>query len=171
VRREVLGIVNCGIRWGVIARFVDSHINTINYKQPILIASNSTIQLISTSINPNLPTPNSATMPLARRHAPRTTATCVSPRTTRAARPSLKTRLLGGKRTHTKRTPGTTVTTTTTTRTTRTSGGHHGHATTAAPVHHHKRHASMGDKVSGALMKLRGSLTRRPGLKVSNRHS
>ena len=26
----------------------------------------------------------------------------------------------------------------------------------------------MGDKVSGALMKLRGSLTRRPGLKVSS---
>lgn len=34
-------------------------------------------------------------------------------------------------------------------------------------VHHHqKRKASFGDKVSGALMKLRGSLTRRPGLKV-----
>ncbi|KAH7355626.1 hypothetical protein BKA66DRAFT_374642, partial [Pyrenochaeta sp. MPI-SDFR-AT-0127] len=38
---------------------------------------------------------------------------------------------------------------------------------TAAPVHHHKRHATMGDKVSGALMKLRGSLTRRPGLKAA----
>ncbi|KAB2108589.1 hypothetical protein AG0111_0g3511 [Alternaria gaisen] len=105
-------------------------------------------------------------MPLARRHAPRT-AVRTSPRTTRAARPSLKTRLLGGnRRTHTKRTGGTTVTTTTTTRTTRT-GGHHGHAATAAPVHHHKRHATMGDKVSGALMKLRGSLTRRPGLKAA----
>lgn len=95
-------------------------------------------------------------MPM-RRTAPRTTRT--------TARPSLKTRLLGGKRrTHTKRNPvtGTTTTTTTTTRTTRTSGG-----TTAAPVHHHKRHATMGDKVSGALMKIRGSLTRRPGLKVS----
>jgi hypothetical protein len=29
-----------------------------------------------------------------------------------------------------------------------------------------RRRASIGDKVSGALMKLRGSLTRRPGLKV-----
>ncbi|KAF1975993.1 hypothetical protein BU23DRAFT_364468, partial [Bimuria novae-zelandiae CBS 107.79] len=54
-------------------------------------------------------------------------------------------------------------TTTTTTKTTRTTRGAHG-ATTA---HHHKRHATMGDKVSGALMKLRGSLTRRPGLKAA----
>lgn len=102
-------------------------------------------------------------MPLARRSAPRTARTT---RTT--ARPSLKTRLMGGgrnTRTHTKRAPaGTTTTTTTTTRTTRTTGGRHGHA---APVHHHKRHATMGDKVSGMMMKLRGSLTRRPGLKVS----
>jgi hypothetical protein len=34
------------------------------------------------------------------------------------------------------------------------------------PVVHHKRHATMGDKVSGAMMKLKGTLTRRPGLKV-----
>ncbi|KAL6706133.1 hypothetical protein ACN47E_006049 [Coniothyrium glycines] len=98
-------------------------------------------------------------MPMRRTAAPRTTRT--------TARPSLKTRLLGGKRrTHasTKRNPvtGTTTTTTTTTRTTRTHG-----AAGAAPVHHHKRHATMGDKVSGALMKLRGSLTRRPGLKAA----
>ncbi|KAF2199701.1 hypothetical protein GQ43DRAFT_344254, partial [Delitschia confertaspora ATCC 74209] len=33
--------------------------------------------------------------------------------------------------------------------------------------HHHKRHASMGDKVSGAMMKLRGTLTGRPGLKAA----
>ncbi|KAI4616798.1 hypothetical protein J4E83_006379 [Alternaria metachromatica] len=98
-------------------------------------------------------------MPLARRAAPRTTT---------RARPSLKTRLLGGRKTRTtKRAPATTVTTTTTTRTTRTTGGRHGHATTAAPVHHHKRHATMGDKVSGMMMKLRGSLTRRPGLKAA----
>ncbi|KAF2845781.1 hypothetical protein T440DRAFT_349298, partial [Plenodomus tracheiphilus IPT5] len=83
-------------------------------------------------------------------------------RTTRTtARPSLKTRLLGGRKTA-RRAPATTTTTTTTTRTTRTTG--HG---AAAPVHHHKRHASMGDKVSGMMMKLRGSLTRRPGLKAA----
>ena len=54
--------------------------------------------------------------------------------------------------------------TTTTTTTTTTSGFGRSHG--AAPVHHHRRKASMGDKVSGAMMKLRGSLTRRPGLKV-----
>lgn len=100
-------------------------------------------------------------MPIRRTHhttaAPRARAT----RTT--ARPSLKTRLLGPKRaTRAHRAPATTTTTTTTTRTTRTTG--HPAGTTGV---HHKRHATMGDKVSGALMKLRGSLTRRPGLKVS----
>ena len=106
-------------------------------------------------------------MPLMARRTPRTTA---APRTTRAtrstARPSLKTRLLGGgANTHTKtrRTPNTTTTTTTTTKTTR----HNGHGATATPVHHHKRKASMGDKVSGALLKLRGSLTGRPGVKAA----
>ncbi|KAK7179162.1 hypothetical protein DPSP01_012064 [Paraphaeosphaeria sporulosa] len=93
-----------------------------------------------------------------------------APRTTRTTRtkPSLKTRLMGaprtGTRTSARRAPATT-TTTTTTKTTRTThgAGHHGATTT----HHHKRHATMGDKVSGALMKLRGSLTRRPGLKAA----
>ena len=33
-------------------------------------------------------------------------------------------------------------------------------------VHHQKRHATLGDKISGALMKLKGTLTRRPGQKV-----
>jgi hypothetical protein len=76
---------------------------------------------------------------------------------------------MGGRRTHTKRAPATTTTTTTTTRTTRTHGAHGVHGThgRAAPVHHHKRHATMGDKVSGMMMKLRGSLTRRPGLKAA----
>jgi len=35
-------------------------------------------------------------------------------------------------------------------------------------VQHTKRHATIGDKISGALMKLRGSLTRNPGVKVSS---
>ncbi|KAH7084782.1 hypothetical protein BKA63DRAFT_2636 [Paraphoma chrysanthemicola] len=97
-------------------------------------------------------------MPLMRR-THRTTAAPRKVRATRTtARPSLKTRLMGGRRTA-RKAPVATTTTTTTTRTTRTHG--------AAPVHHHKRHATMGDKVSGALMKLRGSLTRRPGLKAA----
>ncbi|KAJ4395664.1 hypothetical protein N0V91_010684 [Didymella pomorum] len=109
-------------------------------------------------------------MPLAssRRTAPRT-----STRTTRSsAHPSLKSKLLGGNKRHTatKRNPvtGTTTTTTTTTKTTRTTGGHHAAGrTTAGPVHHHKRHATMGDKVSGALTKLKGTLTGRPGVKAA----
>jgi hypothetical protein len=113
-------------------------------------------------------------MPLMARRSPRTTATrTAAPHSTRAtrstARPSLKTRLLGGggatRRTNTRRTPHTTTTTTTTTKTTR----HHGvgHGATAAPVHHHKRKPSMGDKVSGAMLKLKGSLTGRPGVKAA----
>jgi hypothetical protein len=37
---------------------------------------------------------------------------------------------------------------------------------TAQPVVHRRRHASIGDKISGAMMKLKGSLTGRPGVKV-----
>jgi hypothetical protein len=37
---------------------------------------------------------------------------------------------------------------------------------TAEPVVHHRRHASIGDKISGAMLKLKGSLTHRPGVKV-----
>ncbi|KAF2280616.1 uncharacterized protein EI97DRAFT_428709 [Westerdykella ornata] len=103
-------------------------------------------------------------MPLLRRThrttAPRTT------RTTRStARPSLRTRILGPKRTTAgRRAPvTTTTTTTTTTKTTRHHGGHM-HGVAAA---HPRRRVTMGDKVSGALMKLRGSLTRRPGLKAA----
>lgn len=33
-------------------------------------------------------------------------------------------------------------------------------------VQHTKRHATIGDKISGAFMRLRGSLTRNPGVKV-----
>lgn len=39
--------------------------------------------------------------------------------------------------------------------------------TTAAPVHYHKRKASIGDKISGAMLKLKGSLTHRPGQKAA----
>ncbi|KAF1358376.1 hypothetical protein EJ07DRAFT_125324 [Lizonia empirigonia] len=113
-------------------------------------------------------------MPLTSSRVHRTTAAPRTTRTTRStAQPSLKSRLLGGgtkRRTATKHNPatGSTTTTTTTTKTTRTTGGHHtaGHAT-ATPVHHHKRHVTMGDKVSGALTKLKGSLTGRPGVKAA----
>lgn len=39
-----------------------------------------------------------------------------------------------------------------------------------APATHHRRKPSMGDKVSGALTKLKGSLTKKPGVKVSCCH-
>lgn len=32
--------------------------------------------------------------------------------------------------------------------------------------HHQRRRPSIGDKVSGAMLRLKGSLTRRPGVKV-----
>ncbi|RSL50509.1 hypothetical protein CEP54_011890 [Fusarium duplospermum] len=61
----------------------------------------------------------------------------------------------------------TVTTTTTTTRKPRRGllGG--GRRTHAAPVHHQQRRPSMKDKVSGALLKLKGSLTRRPGVKAA----
>ncbi|GJN70851.1 hypothetical protein VFPFJ_08632 [Purpureocillium lilacinum] len=69
-------------------------------------------------------------------------------------------------------------------RTRRANAHHHHHhhtttTTTRAPrrsifsrrqrvaVHHQKRKPTMKDKISGALTKLRGSLTRRPGLKAA----
>ncbi|KAI0394098.1 hypothetical protein F5Y17DRAFT_274428 [Xylariaceae sp. FL0594] len=60
--------------------------------------------------------------------------------------------------------PRTAHTSTTTTRTTRTR---HTGTGAAAVHHHHKRHASLGDKVSGALLKLKGALTHRPGFKAA----
>jgi BRCT domain type II-containing protein len=47
----------------------------------------------------------------------------------------------------------------------------HTHTTTTthhrAPATHHRRKPSLGDKISGALMKVKGSLTRRPGVKAA----
>jgi hypothetical protein len=55
-------------------------------------------------------------------------------------------------------------TTTTTTTTTR----RRGLFSSRRPVVHHKRHATLGDKVSGALKKLKGTLLGRPGEKVKH---
>ncbi|OIW28901.1 hypothetical protein CONLIGDRAFT_633094 [Coniochaeta ligniaria NRRL 30616] len=52
---------------------------------------------------------------------------------------------------------------TTTTTTTR----RHGLFGRRRPVVHQKRHATLGDKVSGALKKLKGTIMGRPGEKVS----
>lgn len=65
----------------------------------------------------------------------------------------------------------TTTTTTTTTKTTST-GRNPAQAVPHSQIHsnqvrHNHRRPTIGDKISGAFMKLEGSLTRRPGLKVS----
>jgi hypothetical protein len=44
--------------------------------------------------------------------------------------------------------------------------GHRGHAYNTTPVHHHRRKTTMGDKFSGAMLKLKGTLTHRPAVKV-----
>ncbi|KAI1336317.1 hypothetical protein F5Y15DRAFT_419104 [Xylariaceae sp. FL0016] len=55
-----------------------------------------------------------------------------------------------------------------TTRTTRTTTTRRtGLFSRPKPVHHQKRHATLGDKVKGALMKLEGTLTHRPGKKAA----
>ncbi|OOQ84712.1 hypothetical protein PEBR_29085 [Penicillium brasilianum] len=102
-----------------------------------------------------------------RHHRPTTT-------TTRESKPSLMTRLKGpNARTKTVKTKTTTTrhgpTAHTTTRhgptTHRTSKRRWGAA--SQPQHHHKRKVTMGDKVSGAMMKLKGTLTGRPGVKAA----
>ena len=90
---------------------------------------------------------------------------------TRTTKPTLMTRLRG--RNATSRTVKTTTkvepATAANTRTARKSGwgrnrrtAHH----STTPVVHHKRHATLGDKISGAMLKLKGSLTHRPAVKV-----
>ncbi|KAI1814177.1 hypothetical protein GGS20DRAFT_549704 [Poronia punctata] len=41
------------------------------------------------------------------------------------------------------------------------------HHRTAPVTQHHKRHATLGDKVSGALLRIKGTLTNRPGQKAA----
>ncbi|KAI1331622.1 hypothetical protein F5Y16DRAFT_394910 [Xylariaceae sp. FL0255] len=48
---------------------------------------------------------------------------------------------------------------------TTTTRRHHGLFT--KPVHHQKRHATIGDKISGAFLKLKGTITNRPGQKAA----
>lgn len=95
--------------------------------------------------------------------------------TTRTTKPTLMTRLKG------RNAKSRTVKTTTTTEPThayghghgtrRTHGthrtlGHRGHAYNTTPALHHRRKATLGDKVSGAMLKLKGTLTHRPAVKV-----
>jgi hypothetical protein len=150
--------IRCGIRLPLLPLT-----STQSTRLQILLQSSTPI----TTFNNNSISTNqqlSPKMPIMRKTHPTHTTT----RATRSsARPSLKTRIMGPKRA-TRAHPAPVTTTTTTTKTTRTTGHGHGHGhATAAPVHHHKRKTTVGDKVSGALMKLRGSLTHRPGLKAA----
>merc|ERR1711939_712862 len=91
---------------------------------------------------------------------------------TRTTKPTLMTRLRG-RNARTKTTKTTTTVQPGAARPVRASrwGGnrraaaHHTHTTT--PVVRQRRHATIGDKISGAMMKLKGSLTRRPGVKAA----
>jgi hypothetical protein len=91
---------------------------------------------------------------------------------TRTTKPTLMTRLRGpNAKTRTVKT-----TTTVEPRTahvahnTRTTGRSRWGRNRRDPIVHRKRHATIGDKISGAMMKLKGSLTRRPGVKVRSLH-
>ena len=121
------------------------------------------------------------------------TRTTAAPTTTTGRKPSLLSRLAGKKTTQnarvtesTSRNPITGTTTTTRKTTTHPNGiGHHGHAgkgplaskstatrgttTTRSKGVHTTQHRkpTMGDKISGGLMNLKGSLTGKPGVKVS----
>ncbi|KAH8698955.1 hypothetical protein BGW36DRAFT_416389 [Talaromyces proteolyticus] len=80
--------------------------------------------------------------------------------TTKTTKPTLMTRLKGrNARTRTYKTEVTE------------HGGHHHHhhntTTRTAPAFHHRRRPSLGDKVSGAILRMKGSLTRRPGEKAA----
>ncbi|KAI9900342.1 hypothetical protein N3K66_004604 [Trichothecium roseum] len=83
------------------------------------------------------------------------------PVTTTTKAPPPRRSIFSSRRTHrTKRAPRPYATPMT-----HTHGTHH--HTTAAPVHHQRRRPSMKDKVSGALLKLKGTLTHRPAVKAA----
>lgn len=56
----------------------------------------------------------------------------------------------------------------TTTHTTKTEGHHGNTHHTNGTAHHHHRKPTAGDKISGAMMKVKGSITKKPGVKVSS---
>ncbi|KIW52454.1 hypothetical protein PV05_08089 [Exophiala xenobiotica] len=92
-------------------------------------------------------------------HHPNNGAAGTGP-TTRARKPSLMQRLRG------KTAPRSTATTARPARKSRFGGTRTTRATAPATTHH-RRKTSIGDKVSGAMLKLKGSVTRRPGEKAA----
>ncbi|KAF2840707.1 hypothetical protein M501DRAFT_1014708 [Patellaria atrata CBS 101060] len=104
------------------------------------------------------------------RHTTTRTHHATPVRTTAARKPSLLSRLRG-RRTATRRSTRVTPTTTTTTTVTQTTKTTRGHGTGvnggARQGHRRKRHASLGDKVSGLVLRVKGSLTGRRGVKAA----
>ncbi|KAJ5219552.1 hypothetical protein N7468_008756, partial [Penicillium chermesinum] len=78
--------------------------------------------------------------------------------TTTTTKPSMMTRLRGHNTKH--KTVKTTTKTAPKPRSKKTNYGIH-------KTHHHKRKPTIGDKVSGAMLKMKGSLTHRPGVKAA----
>ncbi|KAF7502326.1 hypothetical protein GJ744_006027 [Endocarpon pusillum] len=103
---------------------------------------------------------------LRSRHAHRTTHTAqptYTAQSTHASKPSLFSRL-----THRRpRTHNATTTNHTTRRSRRTYHTQPAVTPAAAPVRHARRRPSLSDKVSGAILKLKGSITNRPGQKAA----
>lgn len=97
---------------------------------------------------------------MRRAHATHTT-------TTRTRKPSLMARLRAKTTPHYSARTHYATTTTVAPHTSRHSRRTHVTTTAPTPVHHHQRKPSMGDKISGAMLKLKGSLTRRPGQKAA----
>ena len=98
--------------------------------------------------------------------------------TTRSSKPTLMTRLRGpNARSKTVKTKTTTTQHGPAATTTRRGPAPATHTTgrrrwgTSRPQHHHRRKPSIGDKFSGAMLRLKGSLTHRPGVKVYSKHS
>lgn len=139
-------------------------------KIPHLNIHTKTLRPLSIQIIPTLNTLftySQSSFTMFHRRRPATT-------TTRSSKPSLMTRLRGPNAKS-----KTVKTKTTTTR--HGPSTHHGHSThhgpsahnttsrrwgVSRPQHHHRRKVTFGDKVSGAMLKLKGSLTHRPGVKV-----
>lgn len=133
------------------------------YKRQRSLTNSSRIQLpqLPTTHFPLLPLPltKQKNLTLPPKIKMRTSHHAV-PVTTRRTKPSLLSRLFAVRRTVPARSHGHGHTTTTTT----TRRRHHRPA--AVVPAHHKRRPSIGDKIAGALMRLKGSLTRRSGVKV-----
>ncbi|CAD6448826.1 15148306-875d-4c8b-8d52-62887d8defec [Sclerotinia trifoliorum] len=154
--------------------FQNQNIHTIpKIKNNDQLPDRATLKTLSSFIKScqNSPTQSTTSLSISipLQHTPPPTLTTATTTTTRSSlrQPAIATPTLLQTQTNHQilsaspldQTPTINMSHTTTTVTTRTTRGQ--------PAHHHHRKPSIGDKISGALLKLRGSLTRRPGLKAA----